>query len=257
VNVLADSDLYCRGMATLVASWAEDARGARDAAVHRLPGVAAAVFPHDPERGFFNNALLSRALSTRARSEAIDAMEATYAAADVARFAAWVHESDQAMQNDLARRGYTIETTTRAMGMVLDATCLPLPQFELAPPDWYEHLRVAELPPGFLANADPSAYRVAIARLDAENVATALAYDVGGDCGIYNVYTLEHARRHGLATAVTAALLHDAVLRGCTTASLQATPMAERLYAALGFSDLGRILEYSRPAGPAAHTGAR
>jgi hypothetical protein len=32
--------------------------------------------------------------------------------------------------------------------------------------------------------------------------------------------------------------------RGCRTASLQASSMAEGLYAAIGFRDLGRILEY-------------
>ena len=31
--------------------------------------------------------------------------------------------------------------------------------------------------------------------------------------------------------------------RGCQTASLQSTQMAEGVYAAVGFSDLGRILE--------------
>jgi ribosomal protein S18 acetylase RimI-like enzyme len=83
-----------------------------------------------------------------------------------------------------------------------------------------------------------------IARLDGAAVATALAFDHGGDCGIYNVGTLERARRRGLGSAVTAFHLHDARARGCQTASLQATPMAERLYAAVGFRDLGRILEY-------------
>jgi hypothetical protein len=41
--------------------------------------------------------------------------------------------------------------------------------------------------------------------------------------------------------------------RGCSTASLQSTAMAERVYAAAGFRDLGRILEYVPPArsGPA------
>ena len=71
-----------------------------------------------------------------------------------------------------------------------------------------------------------------------------MAFDHGGDCGIYNVTTLERARRRGLGTALTALHLHDAVARGCRTASLQSTPMAERVYAAVGFRDLGRILEY-------------
>ena len=76
------------------------------------------------------------------------------------------------------------------------------------------------------------------------SVATALAYDHDEDRGIYNVGTRPHARRRGLATGVTTALLRDALARGCVTASLQATPMAERLYAGLGFRDLGRFFEY-------------
>ena len=71
-----------------------------------------------------------------------------------------------------------------------------------------------------------------------------MAFDHGGDCGIYNVGTLERARRRGLGTALTALQLHDALARGCRTASLQSTQMAERVYAAVGFRDLGRILEY-------------
>jgi hypothetical protein len=33
-------------------------------------------------------------------------------------------------------------------------------------------------------------------------------------------------------------------VRGCETASLQSTTMAEHLYAAVGFRNIGRILEY-------------
>ena len=86
----------------------------------RLPGVAAAVFPHEPERAVYNNALLERDLGPGDRSDALDAMEAVYAAAGVTRFAAWVHETDPAMRAELERRGYTLDTTTRAMGMALD-----------------------------------------------------------------------------------------------------------------------------------------
>ena len=94
---------------------------------------------------------------------------------------------------------------------------------------------------GCWRGANPREFHLLIAR---GGVATALAFDFGDDCGIYNVGTLEHARRRGLGTALTARLLHDARARGRRTASLQATAMAERLYAALGFRDLGRILEF-------------
>ena len=77
-----------------------------------------------------------------------------------------------------------------------------------------------------------------------------MSFDHDGDCGIYSVSTLDHVRRRGLGSALTAQLLHDARDRGCATASVQSTPMAERLYARFGFRDLGRYLELSpSPAG--------
>jgi ribosomal protein S18 acetylase RimI-like enzyme len=241
---MTDDELYDRGFATLVASFEEYARGAEDASLELLAGVAAGVFPKGPERYVYNNALLERGLEASSRASAIDAMEAAYAARGIERFAAWVHESDHALQADLEQRGYTLGTTTRAMGMSLESARLPERLLDLAPPSWDEHLRIAEIPPGFLRNADRDAFQVVIGRLDGVGVATALAYDFERDRGIYNVGTLEHARRRGLGTAVTLALLRDAARRGCATASLQATPMAEHLYADLGFRNLGRILEY-------------
>ena len=174
-------------------------------------------------------------------------MEAAYAAAGVARFAAWAHERDAALRQALERRGYTRDATTRAMGLALDDLRLPRPALDLGPPDWSECLRLLGMPPGLLGGADPAAFRVLIARLGGENVATAMAFDRAGDGGIYNVTTLERARRRGLGTALTAVHVHDARTRGCQTASLQSTAMAEGVYAAVGFRDLGRILEYVPP----------
>jgi hypothetical protein len=247
MTVLTDADLYLRGAQTLLASWEEYACGASGAAVQRFPGVATAVFPNEPERAFYNNALLERDLTAAERADALAGMEAAYAAAGVTRFAAWVHERDQAMRGDLQRRGYTLDESTRAMGMALDDLRLPRPQLDLGPPDWLEYLRILRIfgaPPALLSGADPAHFHVLVARLGGENVATALAFDHGGDCGIYNVGTLEHARRRGLGMALTTLQVHDALGRGCRTASLQSTAMAEGVYAAVGFRDLGRILEY-------------
>jgi ribosomal protein S18 acetylase RimI-like enzyme len=71
-----------------------------------------------------------------------------------------------------------------------------------------------------------------------------MAFDHQGDCGIFNVGTLESARRRGLATALTALHLHNAAARGCRTASLQSTEIAEHVYTTVGFRALGRILEF-------------
>lgn len=246
MSKLTDAELYLRGAETLLASWERYARAATGAALQRCPGVAAAVFPNGPERAVYNNALLERDLGASERAGAISAMMAAYEAAGVTRFAAWVHESDAAMRSDLMRRGYIVDEVTRAMGTGLDDIRLPPPDVELGEADWSEHLRLVGLPHGFLSGMDSRAFHVLVARLGGENVSTAIAFDVAGDCGIYNVGTVEHARRRGLATALTAIHLQDARARGCRTASLQSTAMAEGVYAAAGFRDLGRILEYVR-----------
>jgi ribosomal protein S18 acetylase RimI-like enzyme len=244
---MTDRELYARGGATLLASWEEYARGSAGAALLRLSGVAAAVFPGEPERAVYNNALLDRDLGATERAAAVDAMQAAYAAAGIERYAAWVHESDEAMRAELSARGFRIEESTRAMGMSLDGIAPPLAELGVGPSDWSEHLaylRTFGLPAGLLAGTDPKAFHVLGVRLDGENVATAIAFDHDGDCGVFNMSTLESARRRGLATAVTARHVHDAAARGCSTATLQSTEMAERVYAAVGFRDLGRFLEY-------------
>jgi GNAT superfamily N-acetyltransferase len=251
MTVVSDTDLYLRGMETVVACWEAFARGTIGACLQRLLGVAIAVFPSEPQRAVYNNAVLKPGLAAAERADALDATEGTYAAAGVTRFAAWVHESDEPMRRELERRGYTLDTTTRAMAMSLDDIGRARPEIELGAPEWREHLRIIGMPPDLLSGADQRAFHLLLARLDGENVATALAFDRDGDRGIYNVGTLERARRRGLATALTAILVHDAFARGCQTASLQSTPIAERLYAGLGFRDFGRILEY------VPHGGAR
>jgi GNAT superfamily N-acetyltransferase len=206
--------------------------------------VTVAVFPDEPERSIYNNTILERDLAPAERAAALDAMEEVYAAGGISRFAAWVHETDQAMHEELRLRGYTVDTTTRAMGMPLDGVSLPRPDIELAAPEWREHLRLIGVPSALLSGLDPAALHLLVARSEGENVATAFGFDHDRDCGIYNVGTLGHARRRGIGTALTSTLVHGAIARGCRTASLQSTPMAERTYAAVGFRDLGRIVEY-------------
>jgi ribosomal protein S18 acetylase RimI-like enzyme len=252
-----DAELYHRGVATLLAAWEQYAHASEGAAVHRLAGVAAAVFPTEPERSVYNNAVLKCALPAASRAEAIAAMQTAYANVGVTRYAAWVHERDRPMRADLERRGYTLDEVTRAMGMALDDIRAPRPGFELGPTDWSEHLRIADVHPGLLSGLDAAVFHVLVGRHRGENVVTGIAFDFRTDCGIYNVGTLEQARRRGLGTALTLTHLHDALARGCETASLQSTAMAERLYAAVGFRDLGRILEYAPPKRDAPQREAR
>jgi ribosomal protein S18 acetylase RimI-like enzyme len=238
------ADLYDRGVATLLACWEAFARGSADATMERGKGFVAAVFPSGPERAVYNNTVLDRDLDALERGVALDAMEAAYASAVIDHFAAWVHESDRAMSHELLTRGYTLAGSTLAMGRSLDdLTDTRRRAVDLVAADLFEHVRIIGAPE-LLRDVDASAFHVVVARLTDESVATAMAFDHRGDCGVFNVVTVEAARRQGIATAVTELLLHDAAARGCATASLQATEMAEGAYTAAGFADLGRILEY-------------
>lgn len=249
---LSDVDLWDRGIATLLASWEANARGSVEAAVLRLGGVAAAVFPVGPEREIYNNAVLGHGLGADAAKAAVAAMEAAYEAAGVERFAAWAREGDEPLRAELCGRGYRVAETTRAMALRLPEL-RPLDSavaIEVEEATWAEYLSYLGgfgLPPGLLGGVDPDAYRVLAARIGGEIVATALAFDDRDDCGVFNVTTYERARRRGLGTALTVRLLEQARARGCVTASLQSTPVAERLYASVGFRDLGRILEFVPP----------
>lgn len=62
------------------------------------------------------------------------------------------------------------------------------------------------------------------------------------DCALSFVATRPDARRQGHAGRIVARLLADAAADGCTSATLSATAAAERLYRALGFSDLRRMV---------------
>jgi hypothetical protein len=241
---ISDAELYRRNIDTVVASFEAYAHGSAGASVQRVPGAAIAVFPTGPERGVYNNAVLDRDLSGPQRFDALDAIESAYRLAGIERFAIWIHETDAAARAELERRSFTFDSSTRAMSMPINELRVPGPQMDLIALDWPDYLRLFGLPDGLLHHADLSVFHLLVARLDGEIATTALAFDHCGDCGIYNVETLDYARRRGLGTALTALQVANAQARGCETASLQSTPMAERVYAAVGFRDLGRILEF-------------
>jgi GNAT superfamily N-acetyltransferase len=246
-TVRTDNDFYRRGRATLLAVWVELARASAGASLLRLGGVAAAVFPTEPERSVYNNAVLDRGLGRDERAQVIHAMEAAYAEAGVDRFAAWVHESDGPARAEFAGRGYRLQETTRVMAMSLGDQLPTHPEVEIERLEWseyVEYLHAAGLPDGFLADGDPAAFHVLGIRRNGDYVASAIAFDHDRDCGIYNMSTLEPFRRQGLGTALLTRHLQEAADRGCSTASLQSTPIAEGIYASVGFRDLGRYFEY-------------
>src|SRR5262249_25380693 len=197
----------------------------------------------------YNNAVLDRELNPAERREAIAAMRDAYSAAGVDRYAAWVHEDDRPLRRELREMGYVVTESTRAMGLSIEDFESPPAEIDLKRLGWDEYLHFLtsgeDLPEGLLGGVDPDAFVALGAWAEGEILAAAIAFDHDGDCGIFNMGTLERARRRGIAGALTAHHLCEARARGCRTATLQATPMAEGVYAAFGFRDLGRFVEYA------------
>ncbi|WP_261553957.1 GNAT family N-acetyltransferase [Frankia tisae] len=77
------------------------------------------------------------------------------------------------------------------------------------------------------------------------------------DCGIYTVGTAPAWRRRGLVTALLRHVLAVAEQDGARTATLQSTPMARALYAALGFLPVGRYEAWVRTIRTATTAGTR
>ena len=154
------------------------------------------MFPDQPERGVYNNAILERDLAAAARIDAIGELEAAYAAAGVTRFAAWVHESDAPIVPS-SSGGDTPSRLDTGDGHAARRPPRARPEVALGSTDWDGYLRSSGCRPASSPKADRSAFHLLIARLDGENVATAMAFDHRRDSGIYNVWTLEHARRRG------------------------------------------------------------
>jgi GNAT superfamily N-acetyltransferase len=243
---MTNLELYRRGIDTAVTCWERFARSTRGATVHRLRHADVAVFPNGPESTIYNNAVVSSGLAHKEQELTLAALEHLYAAAAVSDYAVWVHETDDATRDALELRGYHIATSTRAMGMERAEFRGAAPEIQVASSDWREHKRILGVDPDLLRLLDVSNFGLLVATSGGEGVATGLSFDHGDNCGIFNVATVESARRRGIGAAVTARLVRDAWSRGCETVTLQATPIAEHVYASIGFRDLGRIVEYAR-----------
>ncbi len=128
-----------------------------------------------------------------------------------------------------------------------------------SPPDgevlrFYRRAAATLCSPGF-ARSPGCPATLLVAYLDGQLAAAAEVYRTasghpaaGGTAaldvaGVYNVCTLGAFRRRGLGTAVTRAALLHARQAGCRHAVLQASGEGYRVYARLGFCDVGRFVE--------------
>jgi ribosomal protein S18 acetylase RimI-like enzyme len=239
---LAETLLFDRSVATLVQSWAYLATGSPGAEVIETDGAATAIFVRSPDREFLNNTILTRHVGNLGPT--LDTVEGAYADRGVERYAIWVHESEGATAREVEARGYVYDSSTRNMAMpIADLVETAGSNLDLLEPSLEEFWHAGGLD-GLVPELSAEGAHFYISRLNGENTTMLMAFDHDGDCGIYMVGTAPTARRQGLATALSAHAVAEARERGCTTVSLQSTPMAEGVYASVGFRDLGRFDEY-------------
>jgi hypothetical protein len=108
----------------------------------------------------------------------------------------------------------------------------------------------AEVLPELFDNAaallnDPAAHLL-VARRDGVAVATAMTFESDGVASVQWVGTVPSARGSGLGALVTTHVTNAAFERGATSCTLQASPMGEPIYRALGYEAIYRYSEYVR-----------
>jgi GNAT superfamily N-acetyltransferase len=230
-----------------------------------LPGVASAIGGSPIG---FHNAVIPRDLS---EDDADAAITTSIAAFDRHRVPGTWHVGPNATPSDLVDRLRTAGFLDGGddLGMVL-----PLDQLEAPPivdgvaiapvgPDdlgeWVEALAsgFGEAPIEgewagrmlqALAFAPASPWTLWSARTDGAVVATALEFRTGDIAGIWFVYTRPNARRRGIGAGITAAALLHARATGAVLGVLGASTAGAAVYGRLGFTEVGRIRLFERPA---------
>lgn len=79
-------------------------------------------------------------------------------------------------------------------------------------------------------------------------VSAGLAIRTGRTIGVYNIATIESARRQGHGAAMTMRIVDDGAAAGCDVAILQASNMGQPIYERLGFRTVVRYMGYVDPA---------
>lgn len=83
---------------------------------------------------------------------------------------------------------------------------------------------------------------------DGQPVTAGLAVRTGRTIGVYNIATIESARRRGHGAAMTMRIVDDGAAAGCDVAILQASSMGQPIYERLGFRTVVPYMGYVDPA---------
>jgi GNAT superfamily N-acetyltransferase len=218
-------------------------------------GLVASVVPGAPESPTLNAAV---AIVPEAGPRHLRELADRYSAANVRRWGVWVKGGASVAARAFKAAGMVVTSASPGMGAPLDELALSAEGPAPLEADLPTVGRVNDLAYGNydgrlertltpLPNGILKAYR---ADLDGAPAAVAMALHYREDCGVSFVATIPQARRRGLATTVMRHALVEALQAGCTTSTLQATDVGERLYANLGYRRLCVMQLWERRVAP-------
>ena len=217
---------------------------ARQGRVMRREGLVASIVPSAPDSPALNAAV---ALVPETALDALQELEITYGDAGVRRWAIWIDGGARAITSQLRAQGLSVASASPGMGAVIDELGIDLTTANARPNAGLRTVgRVNDLAYGnvdarlerTLTTLQEGVLRGYRADLNGAPGAVALALHHGEDCGVSFVATIPKARRKGLASTVMRQALAAARNSGCTTTTLQATDVGERLYTNLGYRHL-------------------
>jgi GNAT superfamily N-acetyltransferase len=206
-------------------------------------GLIASVVPGAPDSPTLNAAV---AVDPDQAPAHLQELRARYSEAKVRRWGVWLDSRASLAAQALTQAGMVVTAASPGMGARIEHLQTDATDDAPTPADLPTVGRVNDLAYGNydarlertlapLPNGVLHGYRVDHA---GEPAAVALALHHNEDCGVSFVATVPKARRRGLATEVMRQALQQARSDGCTTTTLQATDVGERLYRALGYRHL-------------------
>jgi ribosomal protein S18 acetylase RimI-like enzyme len=205
-------------------------------------GLVASVVPSAPDSPTLNAAV---AIEPDAAPRHLQELRQRYDEAAVRRWGVWLDGGAREVAEALSHAGLLVTSASPGMGAELEPAAEPS-DGERTAADLATVGRVNDMAYGNfdgrlertltpLPNGLLRGYR---ADHDGKPASVALALHHNDDCGVSFVATIPEARRRGLARAVMRQALDDARANGCTSTTLQATDVGERLYANLGYRRL-------------------
>jgi ribosomal protein S18 acetylase RimI-like enzyme len=206
-------------------------------------GLIASIVPNAPDSPTLNAAV---AIDADQAPSHIDDLTRRYRDAKVRRWGVWLDGRASLAAQALTNAGMVVTTASPGMGANIEDLSTTATNDKPTAADLETVGRVNDLAYGNydgrlertlkpLPNGILHGYRV---DHNGSPAAVALALHHDDDCGISFVATVPKARRRGLASKVMRDALHAAQTHGCTTTTLQATDVGERLYRNLGYRHL-------------------